>query len=215
MNRLKSSQISVVVSLLTLLLGMGGSAGAEIIATDDVESDVYTYTGTIGSNHGTDPSGTNGLTALAGSLFMTVYYGNSDAHNGTVRLTSGFGPSAPIAAGTYTLTVYAGQGAIVGKTSFTTFDALLATTGGTELPNKTVIKSYVDPLIAYPSTAMWVETVIQYKVPAESALIGEEFTWGFNWTKEVYSNWKFYAAWDAASVDFVPLPPTGTVIAIR
>jgi hypothetical protein len=172
---------------------------------DNVENDgntSFTFTG-LSTFPTWTPTGTFGLTPQAGSEYFRISTSSTGAISGTVRRTGGFGDTFLVAAGTYLLSMYAGEGDItVNRRSFTTLQAVLATTGGTEFEGKTVVLPYVDP--NSPSTANWTLTTVQYVIPEGSALIGQEFTWGFNWTKTSGSG--FMGAWDAVSVDFVAVP---------
>lgn len=182
------------------------SAHAATLVVDNVEnngSTTWTTTGTF-ANPTWTASGGFGLTAQAGSEYFRISASSTGAISGTVRRTGGFGPTFTVAAGTYTLSMFAGEGDSTtgGRRSFTTLDAVLATVGGTEFVGKTVTTPYVDP--ATPTTADWTQTTVQYVIPEASALIGEQFTWGFNWTKTAGSGYMF--GWDAATVDFVAIP---------
>jgi hypothetical protein len=191
-------------AVATTLAISAAPARAAILVVDNVENDgstTWTTTGVF-ANPTWTASGGFGLTAQAGSQYHRISAATTTAISGTVRRTGGFGPTFTVAAGTYTLSMFAGEGDATtgGRRSFTTFDAVLATVGGTEFVGKTVTTPYVDP--ATPSTADWTQTTVQYVIPEASALIGEQFTWGFNWTKTAGSGYMF--GWDAVTVDFVP-----------
>jgi hypothetical protein len=68
--------------------------------------------------------------------------------------------------------------------------------------DKTVITPFVDP---NSSIATWVQSVVEYVIPEGSPLIGQEFTWGFDYTRPTNAR-QFAGVWDAASVDFVAIP---------
>jgi hypothetical protein len=173
-------------------------ARATIIATDDVEALNYTGAGpaAFAAN-----SGDLGLTSVVGTKHVRASSSSTGAQSGTIHFTTGFGASTLIAAGTYTLTVYAGQCSI--RRSYATFAPRLETTGGTELPGKNVLTPYVEP--SPQGVGVWVQTQVQYVVPAGHALIGQEFTWEADWTHA--SGAQLAHAFDAASVDFAPLAP--------
>ncbi len=151
----------------SLIVGMvlgAEAAHAAIIATDDVEVDNYTYTGAIAQGPNLRDSGDQGLTAQAGTKFMSL--SQSGAQNpgpGTLVLNGGFGPGTPIQAGTYQVTVLAGEGNIDRQT-WTSFDVFLRTLGGIELPDRSVITPFVNPNT--PTTAEWIPTTVQYIVPS-------------------------------------------------
>jgi uncharacterized protein (TIGR03382 family) len=194
-------------AVATTLAFSSAPARAATLVVDNVENVSTTWTFTGLSTFPTwTPSGTFGLAAQAGSEYFRISTSSTGAVSGTVRRTEGFGPTFLVAAGTYTLSMYAGEGDItVSRRSFTTLEAVLATTGGTEFVDKTVVTPYVDP--ASITTADWTLTTVQYEIPIGSPLIGQEFTWGFNWAKTSGSG--FMGAWDAASVDFVAIPEPG------
>jgi hypothetical protein len=188
------------------------AAHAATLVVDNVEnngSTNFTFTG-LSTFPTWTPTGTFGLTALAGSEYFRISTSSTGAISGTVRRTEGFGPTFLVAAGTYTLSMFAGEGDnTVNRRSFTTLEAVLATVGGTEFAGKSVTTAYVDP--TSPTTADWTQTTVQYVIPGGSALIGEQFTWGFNWTKTSGSG--FMGAWDAVTVDFVAIPePSAAVL---
>ncbi len=182
---------------------------ASPLVVDNVENGTaYTTTGSSVSQV-TGIGVTWGLTPQAGSNWAGITAKTTSALSGTVRLTGGFGPTFTVQAGTYTLSMYAGQAdATINRSTFTTVVPVLATTGGTEFWNKTVLTPYVDP---NSSTATWVQSVVQYVIPADSSLIGQLFTWGFNWTRPVNTR-QFAGTFDAASVDFTAVPEPSTAL---
>lgn len=191
-------------AVATTLAFSSAPASAAVLVTDNVESHLN-YTVTTAPSVGTGASAVWGLTAVAGSNWAFVTNNTSTAAiSGTVRQTASFGPSFIVAAGTYTLSMYVGEGLhSPERRTFTTVVPVLTTIGGTEFVDKTVITPYVYPNTT--STAEWVLTEVQYVIPGGSPLIGQEFTWGFNWAK-TSTDKRFAGVWDAATVDFVAIP---------
>ena len=206
-QKLAHHKFLAAAAVATTLAISAAPVRAAVIVTDNVENHLdYTFTGYVPADNrkGTGASIVWGLNAQAGSswAFVTATT-TATVGPGTVRQTASFGPSFTVAAGTYTLSMWAGQGDItVNRSTFTTLVPVLATIGGTEFVDKTVITPYVDP---NSSIATWVQSVVEYVIPEGSPLIGQEFTWGFDYTRPTNAR-QFAGVWDAASVDFVAIP---------
>ena len=168
----------VTMSSLLVCALSAASVSAAGIATDTVE-DVGNYTITGAQFSDTRNSGSQGLSAQAGTKFVSLT-GGSSAYSGDITFTAGFGAGTLIAEGTYILRLYAGEGNI-GRDGFSSFSPHLQTVGGTDFPSPTVDIAYVDP--ATPDTAEWQQLQVSYTIPAGSPLIGEQFTWSAGWDK--------------------------------
>ncbi len=176
-----------------------------VIATDDVESTADYTTGFTSFATRDGPFPEFGLSPVVGANFVSTARGAS-AENaalaGSVIHTAGFG--IPIAAGTYTISVSAGSNDI-GRDGYSTFESFLQTTGGaTELPSRNVTTAYVDPNPA-PAVATWQTVVVEYTVPLGDPLIGQNFTWGFDFFKAASPN-RFAAGFDGVSITFASAP---------
>ena len=198
-------------AVATTLAFSPAPARAATLVLDHVEDGTaYTTTGSTVSKV-TGIGLTWGLTPQAGSNWAGITAKTTAALSGTVRKTASFGPTFTVAAGTYTLSMFAGQADVsINRSTFTTLVPVLATIGGTEFVDKTVITPYVDP---NSSTATWVESEVEYVIPEGSPLIGQEFTWGFDWTRPANAR-QFAAIYDAVTVDFVPagIPEPSTAL---
>jgi len=188
-------------------------AGAAIIASDPVQdSNDYTQTGVTGSAGLGESAGGFGLPTVVGTNYVFLSTSATTPASGRVTYDSGFGAGVPIAAGTYTLSVSAGE-TNLGRVSFTTFETFLETTGGTALPSRVVTTAYSTP---GPST--WQTTVdVQYTVLLGDPLIGQEFTWGFDYTKVNPISGvppAFFGTFDGASVDFSAIPEPSSLLLV-
>jgi len=206
---------TTLLGLLSVgLFAIALPASAAIIATDDVEAGGdYTgsdVTGVAVSAPTNRAGGSFTLPALVGSNWVETSNGGLAAiGTGQVTHTAGFGAGVPIAAGTYTLTVSAGRVTLtsLNRDTFDTFEPFLETTAGsTALPDRVVTDAF-----AIPAQGAWDTVVVEYTVPLGSALIGSEFTWGydhtFNNVDSTPSGSGFMGAFDGVSVDFVAAIP--------
>jgi len=177
------------------------SAAAVTVATDLVESHLdYTQTNITGavSPGNTRASGAFGLTALAGANYVENSNGTvGAAGSATITNTAGFGGVA-LDAGIYTLKISAGRldlGAL-NRDTYGTFEAFLQTTGGTALPSRVVTDAFT-----VPAEGSFDLVEVQYTVPSGSGLIGQAFTFGFDYTFDNPAS-GFLGAFDNVSVHF-------------
>jgi len=198
----------LAVAMAVVFTSTQADATTMVIATDDVEAIAdYTvvHTGTASTSVS---AGGFGLPSVEGTNYVFFSSGGTTDQSGSARLTAGFGAGTPVAAGTYTLSVSAGRGSDVNRDSFGTFESFLETTGGTALPNRVVTTPYSAPAIS-----TWQTTVdVQYTVPVGDPLIGQEFTWGFDYTRDALAFVAFFAAFDGVSVDFVAIPEPSSLL---
>jgi len=190
-------------------------ASAALIDLVD-ESDDYTQTlstGAVSPIGGERSSGTFGLTAVAGTDWVESSNGtNGVVGSATIRKTTGFGSAAAdlIAAGTYTLNVSAGRvdlgpgAGTLNRDTFDTFEAFLRTTTagttvGTDLPSRDVTNPF-----AVPAEGSFDLVVVEYTVPFGSSLIGQELTWGYDYSFDKSGqSTGFMGAVDGVTVGFV------------
>jgi len=192
-------RVAVASLALAVVLSTNQAEAAAVVITDDVEaSGDYTHVGT-GSAGISVSAGGFGLPSVVGANYVFLSSGAADAQSGSVTFDAGFGPLHTIAAGTYTLSVSVGE-TNTGRDPFETFEGFLQTTGGTELTGRS------EPIgggYSVPGPSTWQTTVdVQYTVAAgDVSLIGQEFTWGFDYTKTGTAN-PFLAGFDGVSVNF-------------
>jgi len=213
---LKTMRVPLFTCLAVAMSVVFTSAQADatmmVIATDDVEAIAdYTvvHTGTAGTSVS---AGGFGLPSVVGPNYVFFSSGGTTTQTGSSRLTAGFGPGATIAAGTYTLSVSVGL-TNTGRDTFGTFESFLEAADGTALPTRVVTTPFV--AVAPTTTApAWQTTVdVQYTVLAtDVGLIGQEFTWGFDYTRQALAGVAFLAAFDGVSVDFEAIPEPNSLL---
>lgn len=196
-NRVANATLIAFVALVVAFAAT--PAAAAIVATDDVETvGDYTHVGT-GTAGVSVSAGGFGLPSVVGANYVFLSSGATDAQSGNFSFDAGFGAGVPVAAGTYLLSLSVGNSNL-GRDPFTTFEPYLETIGGTALPSRVVTTAY-----SAPASSTWTTVDVAYTVPLGDSLIGQEFTWGFDYTKTGTTN-NFFAGFDGVSVDFVAIP---------
>ena len=197
------SKKSFVIALATML-SITAQAQA-VILTDPVEDD-GDYTFVTSPSPGARSSGSFGLTSQAGANYVSISQSGTGAAGGSFTQTAGFGAVNTIQPGTYEVTMFVGDGGTFSpnRQGFSTYDLRLETTSGTELPLRMVTTPYVDP--GNPTSSDWTTTTVEYFVSNSSPLIGSEFRWAADWSKDS-SSLGFFGAFDAVTVQFSELPP--------
>jgi len=204
-NLVKSVTMGTFAAMVVALATT--QVGAAIIATDTVEAHAdYTKSGpSFYSIEARDTTGGDfgGLTAQVGDFLISTTSSATGEIAAGVELTAGFGPGVLIDAGTYTISVAVGVNA-GSRDPYSTFAPYLEAADGTALPNRNDTAPYVEPA---PGTGLgtWLEAVVEYTVPTGDPLIGQEFTWGANFSKDRIGA-KFTGIFDDVRVDFEPVP---------